>query len=323
MKNTWDLRQFVLEKVQKSGGWVNAHTHLDRAYTISPQTLGQADASLQQKWNMVDELKRSSTVNQIYDRMSFALEQQQKQGVSIVASFIDVDEVIEDKAMKAAEKLREKNEQTTQLLFINQTLKGVLAPAAAKWFYEGAAFADIIGGLPGRDKWFEEEHLDVLFSTALRLDKMIHVHVDQFNVAREKETELLVQKTIEYGLQGRVAAIHGISVAAQPYEYRRKLYQQLRKARIQLISCPTAWIDSRRTEELSVTHNSIAPVEELTQAGVRVALGTDNIADVYKPFANGDLWTELKFLLESCHYHEVDELVKIATVNGRKVLGIA
>jgi len=69
-------------------------------------------------------------------------------------------------------------------------------------------------------------------------------------------------------------------------------------------------------------HNSIAPVEEMIPAGINVAIGTDNIADLLKPFTSGNMWTELRFLLESCRYYNIDELVNIATVNGLKVLDI-
>jgi cytosine/adenosine deaminase-related metal-dependent hydrolase len=89
-----------------------------------------------------------------------------------------------------------------------------------------------------------------------------------------------------------------------------------------LICCPSAWIDSRRSEELSVTHNSIAPIEELIHEKIPVSLGTDNIFDIYKPFSDGDMWTELRFLLETCHFYNTNELVKIATTNGRKSLGL-
>lgn len=322
MNTDWDLRQELMENIKAKGGFVNTHTHLDRAYTITRDQLPMADAPLQQKWQMVDEIKRDSSVEQIYDRMAYALEKQQRQGVKALGSFIDVDSVVKDKSIKAAIKLRERNGSTTKLLFINQTLKGVLDQEAYKWFVEGSQFVDIIGGLPGKDKWFEAEHLDVLFSTAKKLGKMVHVHVDQFNSPCEKETEILVQKTIEHGLMGRVVAIHGISIAAKDYTYRSDLYRKMRQAKISLITCPTAWIDSRRCDEKTVSHNAIAPVEELMQAGIDVALGCDNIADIYKPFTDGDMWMELRFLLESCHYYDFSALTKIATVNGLKVLGL-
>ena len=48
-----------------------------------------------------------------------------------------------------------------------------------------------------------------------------------------------------------------------------------------------------------------------------------NIHDIYKPYADGDMMFELRMLLEACKIYDEDELVKIATTNGRKVLGIS
>ncbi|NCN45817.1 MAG: hypothetical protein COU63_01895 [Candidatus Pacebacteria bacterium CG10_big_fil_rev_8_21_14_0_10_36_11] len=322
MQDSWNIKKILLAEIEKQGGWVNAHSHLDRAYTITPTTLKLGNEHLHKKWEIVDQIKKSSTVDQIYDRMAFAVEQQLSQGVSVIGSFIDVDAVIKDKSIKAATKVREKYKKDLKLVFINQALKGVIEPEARKWFEEGAQFVDIIGGLPGKDAGKEAQHLDILFETAKKHKKMVHVHVDQLNTKEEKETELLIKKTIEHNLIGKVVAIHGISLAAHPLVYRKKIYQQMQQNKIMLIACPTAWIDSRRSEEISVTHNSIAPVEELIKENITVAIGTDNIADVYKPFTDGDMWTELRFLLETCHYYDLKQLVKIATKNGRKVLGI-
>lgn len=322
MKNNWDLRASIINKIKKNGGWVNTHTHLDRAYTINPKMLTLADKHLHEKWLIVDEIKSRSTISQIYDRMCFAVEQQIKQGVTVLGSFIDADEIIKDKAIKAAEKVKEKYKHDIKLVFINQALKGVLDKKSKFWFDEALGFVDIIGGLPAKDAGRENEHLDVLFEAAKRLNKMVHVHVDQLNTAKEKETEVLIQKTKEFGMHGKVVAVHGISLAAHPQKYRQKIYKKMKNDGVMLISCPTAWIDSRRNEELAVTHNSIAPVEELVQAGIVVGIGTDNIADVYKPYTDGDMWTELRFLLESCHFYDREQLVRIATENGRKILGL-
>ncbi|HOC07696.1 MAG TPA: amidohydrolase family protein [Candidatus Woesebacteria bacterium] len=322
-KENWNLKTLVLEKIKDNGGWVNAHSHLDRAYTITDQDLALSNQHLQQKWELVDELKKRSTVAQIYDRMAFALEKQLAQGVTALGTFIDVDDVIKDKAIQAAARLKENYQTAIDLVFINQTLKGVLDAKARKWLEEALNFVDIIGGLPARDAGREDEHLDVLFSLAKQHKKMVHVHVDQLNTVREKETELLIKKTREHKLQGQAVAVHSVSLAAQPIEYRQKIYQQLQQQQLMVIVCPTAWIDSRRSEELMVSHNAIAPVEELVAAQIPVALGTDNIADIYKPFSDGEMWTELRFLLEACHFYDIDALVKIATVNGRKVLGLS
>jgi len=317
----WDIKHFLLKMIEEAGGWVNTHTHLDRAYTIDLATLELGSKHLHQKWELVDEIKRNSTVDEIYDRMAFALEKQREQGVTALLSFVDVDPVIKDKAMRAAVRLREANTDM-DLLFANQTLKGVLDEDAKSWFELGAEFADIIGGLPGKDAGHEEEHLDVILQKGKKLNKMVHVHVDQLNTAQEKETQLLIKKTKEHKMQDRVVAIHSVSLSAHPKEYRQQIIIELVTQEIGVIVCPTAWIDSRRSEELAPIHNAIAPVEEMLEAGVTIGLGTDNIADVYKPFTDGQMWMELRFLLETCHFYDLEALTKIATTGGRKVLGL-
>jgi len=318
-----DLRTQIVNKIKSEGGWVNCHAHFDRAFSLTAGNFRFSSKKLHEKWLLVDSLKKNSTVAQIYSRMAMATEKMLKQNVQAVGSFIDVDEVIKDKAIKAAQKLRDRYGKAIKIKFINQVLKGVIDKQARYWFNLGAEFADIIGGLPGRDKGREEEHIEILLETAKRMKKMVHVHVDQLNLPFERETELLARKTIEAKMAGRVVGIHGISIAAQSKNYRQKvLYKLMKKAKLMMISCPTAWIDSRRSEVLSPSHNAVTPIDELIPAGIVVGLGTDNIADIYKPFTDGDMWTELRFLLESAHFYEIDQLVKIATVNGLKALGI-
>jgi len=322
IRSDWDIRSFVLKGIKEEGGFVNAHAHIDRAFTVRPETLHLANATLQEKWLLVDEIKRESSVDQIYDRMALCVERMLEGGATALGTFIDVDEVIKDKAMIAGNRIRERYGRELKIIFINQVLKGVLNPSARKWFDMGAQFADIIGGLPGRDKGREEEHLDIILGTAKKLGKMVHVHVDQLNTSSETETELLVKKTVEHGMQGRVVGIHGISIAAHPKEYRYRLYRKMEDAGVMMISCPTAWIDSKRSEEYAPIHNAITPIEEMIPAGITVGLGTDNVADIYKPFTDGDMWTELHFLLECCRYYDIENLINIATKNGRQVLGL-
>ncbi len=320
--NYFDVKKHIIKLIMKNGGWVNCHAHIDRAYTLTPDNFSLYNSPLSTKWGLVDELKRRSTVGQVYDRMAMAVENMIAQGVTVLGTFIDVDEAIRDKAIKAADKIRERYKKDIRIKFINQVLKGVLTPTAREWFDVGAQFVDIIGGLPGKDKGKESKHLDVLLSKAKKMGKMVHVHVDQLNTAAEKETELLVKKTVEHGMQGKVVGIHGISIAAHPKAYRDKLYKSMKQARVMMISCPTAWIDNRRSEELAPIHNAITPVDELVPVGVTVALGVDNICDIYVPHIDGDMWTELHLMMAAARFTDIDELVKIATVNGRKVMGL-
>jgi cytosine/adenosine deaminase-related metal-dependent hydrolase len=322
----WNFKNLLLDEIKKNGGWVNSHAHADRAFTINPDTLDvYKKHTLEEKWDLVDIVKKNATIEDYYKRVSMALEVLIAQGVTALGSFIDVDPVCEDRALKGALKAREHYKDQIEIKFITQTLKGVINKEARKWFDIGAEAVDIIGGLPKRDQrdyGKGAEHMDILLKTAKKYNKMVHVHVDQFNTVEDTETELLCDKTIEHGMQGKVVAIHGISLGAHTKVYREKIYKKMNKAGMMVIACPIAWIDSRRKEDLQPFHNSLTPVDELVPSGITVALGTDNICDYMVPFCDGDMWQELLLLATGCRYLEIDELVKIATVNGRKVLGL-
>jgi cytosine deaminase len=322
----FDPKAILLQKIKAKGGWVNAHAHIDRAFILDEENFKLVDGTLKEKWAFPDDYKRKASVDDIYANMVRVVEDQIKQGVQAIGSFIDVDPVIEDKAIQAAKKLRENYSDKIQIKFINQTVKGVLDPDARKWFEIGAEFADIIGGLPEKDEGREADHLDILFAVAKKNgNKPLHVHIDQLNLPEQRDTELLIQKTIEHDYQGKVVAIHGISIGAQAKEYRQGLYKKLKDADIIVVACPCGWIDNSWVaglgkDVIGPIHNAVTPAKEMVAAGVTVALGTDNIQDIYKPFSDGDLWTELRFLLEAQRLYDLDILTEIATTNGKKAL---
>jgi cytosine deaminase len=320
--NRMNLKKELLAGIRQQGGWVNTHAHFDRAYSLDGNSVKEIYAPLKKKWEIVDSLKRNSSVEEVYERMAMATELMLQQGVQAFGSFIDVDEAIGEKAILAAEKLRSVYGRRIRMKFVNQTLKGVLEKEARYWFDRAVEFTDIIGGLPAKDAGREGEHLDLLLSTGKRLGKRVHVHVDQFNTDEESETEFLAQKVIEHGMEGKVTAIHCISVAAHPKAKREQIYTLMKQAELSVISCPVAWIDHPRTERPAPSHNAITPVDEMLEYGIRVAIGTDNIMDVYKPYGDGDMWTELKLLLEACKIYRPEPLTAIATINGLEVLGL-
>lgn len=323
----WNPLSRLVEKIKGHGGFVNAHAHFDRAYSVTladfQQTQG-VNSHLFEKWKLVDQFKKNADEQTYYMHIVAALESQHQQGVQACLSFIDCDEVAQTRALDAAIRAKKHASEKLKFRFLIacQTLKGVLEPSARRWFDHAVPLVDVIGGLPGADAGRESEHLDVLLATAKEHNKRVHVHVDQLNSATEKETELLARKTMQWGLEGKVTAIHGISLGAHPKAYRNQVYDMCLDAGLSFISCPTAWIDSRRTEELAPSHNAVTPIDEMIPKGITVALGSDNICDVYKPFADGNMLTELRVLLESTHYYDEEELIKIATRNGLHVLGL-
>ncbi len=316
----WSPLEEISAEVIADGGYVNSHTHLDRAYTVTPQMMARTKDHLFDKWKLVDEIKRSRTVEEYASGITTALDMQSWYGVSDVCSFIDIDNVVGHKALDGALLARD-NFDSVELYIACQTLKGVLERKSFELITSRIDDIDIVGSLPGADRGREDQHLDVVMKLAKQSKKMLHVHVDQLNTPDEKETELLCRKTMEHGLEGRVVAVHSISLAAHKKDYRNDVYKMAKDAGMMFIACPSAWIDHPRSERLMPFHNAVTPVDELLEHGLTVAIGSDNIYDIYKPYCDGDISVEMRFLLETCKVYDNLALKKIARENGLKVCG--
>ena len=182
----WDQinpKQILLDEISKRGGLVNAHTHIDRSYIINWDNFGKTDDPLPVKWDHPDEFKKKVTVDQIVSHMSLVIENQLKQGVQALGSFIDCDSVVKDKNLKAAEIIKNQYGKEMTLKFIHQPIKGLMNETERKWFEEAAHVVDIIGGLPEYDSEIKigvdrkAEHLDILFETGKKHNKPLHLHV--------------------------------------------------------------------------------------------------------------------------------------------------
>ena len=317
----WSPLEDLNAEIWSTTWFVNAHAHLDRAYTVTPEMMQLTKQHLYEKWRLVDKIKRERSVEDYAAGIEMALDLQKYYGVSHVCSFIDIDEVVEERALDGALLARERS-KNIELILACQTLKGVLDEDNFSYIESRAHDFDILGSLPGADKGREAEHIDVMMDLASDLGKMLHVHVDQLNNPCEKETELLCRKTIEHGLEGRVVAVHSISLASHPKSYRQEVYRMAQDAGMMFISCPSAWIDHQRSETYMPFHNAITPVDELIENNLTVAIGSDNIHDIYKPYSDGDMATELRFLLEACKIYDKETLKNIAVDGGLRVCGI-
>tara|TARA_Y100000593_G_C4301478_1_gene333605 strand:+ start:274 stop:1227 length:954 start_codon:yes stop_codon:yes gene_type:complete len=309
------------DKIINAGGFINAHAHFDRAYTVHNFSKAERKMHLHEKWKLNDKFKKSASIECYKKNIENAVIQQLKFGTTAACTFVDIDNITHGAAFCAAKQIKDDYKNKFDLKIACQTIKGVIEKEQQYLLDIWSQELDIIGSLPAADKDIEK-HLDIIMDCAKRRNKTIHVHVDQLNHPSEKETELLARKTIEWGLEGKVTAVHSLSLACHPIKYRNEVYKISQDAGLSFITCPSAWIDHPRREDLVPSHNAVTPVDELLQHNLIVGIGSDNIHDVYKPYADGDMMFELRLLLESCKIYNEDELIKIATLNGKKIINI-
>lgn len=308
----WDMRKEFFQLVADQGGFACYHAHFDKAYLISMENLKLSQMDMQKKWELYKYLKENYTFDDLVERISRGVEKMRQQGVTHCRTHIDADSTVKLLPLEAALEVREKFRGQINMEIAVQPLQGVLDKESRKYFVKACEKADVIGGLPSRDRPTPEKHIDFIMMLAKDLGKVLDVHVDQENNPDENETELLALKAIEHGLEGRVSAVHAISVAGRSQREQDRIIKLVKEAGVNVIVCPSAAISMKPLDKLAPLHNSIAPVTKLLAHQVPVFLGVDNVHDLFMPLVDGDMWFECRLLMEACRYYDLETVASIA-----------
>jgi cytosine deaminase len=129
------------------------------------------------------------------------------------------------------------------------------------------AGADGVGGIPELDWDHAEAYIDLVFRLAAESGAFVEMHVDQLEGARANKFSfpIIVAKTRQYGMQGRVTAGHSYSLAFQPAEKVLPVLDQMREVGVDL-SCSA---DTYGKERVQIPRSR----------GVLVSLHSDNVRD--------------------------------------------
>ena len=151
----FDPNETLLNKIKEKGGFCNAHSHLDRAYTVTEDNLKTiVNNHLHVKWLYVDDFKHKATKNLYYNNISRALVNQISYGTTSCLTFVDLDYVSKFKAIEAANQAKQDFKDQIDLKIACQTLKGVVDERCKNLLISALEYnlVDIIGSLPGYDK---------------------------------------------------------------------------------------------------------------------------------------------------------------------------
>ncbi len=325
------------EKVRLHGGYINAHLHLDRANTLEKKYLEHAsmdpfEASsypLAVKQDLTGELHRGLAyqTEDLEKRMRNVIEKLITLNTREAHSFIDTTaDNVGLTAFGIAMSLKKEFEGRIDLRIGAYGIFGFKDSEPQRWkiFEEAAKQGDYIGSLPERDvkpgHIGYDEHMKRIFRLAHELGKPIHLQLDQRNDPNEDGTETLVEAVrwlgspkIDEGIPS-VWAVHSISPSAYDDGRFNRLLEGLVKYNIGVICCPSAAISMKQLRHLQApTHNSVARVLEMMEAGVTVRLGSDNISDVFMPFGTPDLYQEVRNIADSVRFYNPDVWAKVAT----------
>jgi cytosine/creatinine deaminase len=310
-------------------GFVNIHTHLDKADLISYMGPSDFGKTLEENRELLKKFKSQYTVENIIERATPVLYELMANGVTALRTQADIDSTCSLKALEAMIELKKQSPINIQVCaFPQEGLMGEKQGGQMEAAIETGA--DLLGGLPLIEETPEEQvkHLDILFELAVKHDVGLDIQLDESNSPQDFLLPILAEKTIENRMEGKVAATHCISLSKVPAEVAAQTINLVKQAEINVNVTPGANLITRFPQP-GDTHprgyNSITLVKELIDAGVNVAVGTDNIRDIFFPYGNCSMIRETYLLAMATRMtraKDPENLFKMASVNGAKTMGL-
>lgn len=326
------------EAVRDEGGMHNAHLHLDRAGTFDDRYLpgtGHRMAedfhiTLKKKHAMIADLHAGPAFerNDFFARVESALTVMAACGTRRADTMVDVTpDRVGLTGLAWMDEIGRAWAGRIDLRLGAYTPFGFDDAEPEVWevFAEGARRADFIGCLPEADDTDDypshigfSEHCRRVLELAQDLGKMVHVHTDQRFEPSERGTERLVEAVRRHGAprsdtgDPMVWAVHVVSPSTYEEDRFWRLADDLAALEIGVVVCPSAALGMRMLRPLSTpTGNCIPRVLEFLSRGVRVRLGSDNIADICSPSTTADLTDEAFVLSAALRFYQPDILARL------------
>ena len=309
-------------------GFVEPHIHLDKAL-ISERAPVNRSGTLTEAIEILWELKRNYTVDEIADRASRVIARALENGVSRLRSHVDVDPIGGTRPAEGVIRARERFGDLIDIQIVAFPQEGIVkSPGTEALMREVMKLGvDVVGGMPFNEASPQDSrrHIEIVFDIARQFDADIDMHVDETDDPKARTLEVVAELTIANGWQGRVTAGHTCALAGYPRDYADHVIGRLHEANVNMIANPATNLMLQGRLDDYPKRRGVTQVKELLAAGVNVACGQDCVHDTFYPFGQNDP-LEIAFLL--CHASHMSQPAEILTVmdmvtsNGAKALRV-
>ena len=321
-------------------GLINVHAHLDKV--LLAERIENVSGTIAEARAKMKEAKASFAVSDVKQRAGKVLRRSVQDGISAIRTHVDVDPIVGLRGLEALLSLRDEMSPVLDLQIVVFPQEGIAEqPGTEDLMREALRMgADVVGGhlSIARDQQALKKQIDTVFRLATAFDKDIDVHVD-FDVDRDYGREVslhadgweypdglgtvhLAERTIADGYQGRVAASHLCALDSLPQRLRMNVVDLILRANLAVIALPASNMYVHGRNDLTGTRRGITRLRELQSAGVRVAVGTDNIRDPFNPYVNTDLIGHAVFTALACHFVTSKDFLTVLRLHTEAAAGI-
>ena len=264
--------------------FIDPHTHLDKAFLETPREAeGLMDAVF-----LTMDYQKSVPAGQIQEdvlrRGARVLDMELQNGSALVRSHVSVDEIWGMEAFYASCELRRRYAGRVDVQL------SVPFNAAFEGAWDEAVRAREIDYIAGYPTVTPDPHaaVDELFRLAEKYALPLDLHVDESDAADISCFRYVLEKTIRHGMQGRVNCSHVTALAAVPDAEAEEAIALCARAGVSVIALPSCNMFLMGRGDRGLVRRGVTRIAELEQAGVNVAIASDNIRDPFRPFGNGD-----------------------------------
>ncbi|MFP3164119.1 MAG: amidohydrolase family protein [Acidianus hospitalis] len=184
--------------------------------------------------------------------------------------------------------------------------------------------AEVVGLIPHSERSYEEgiKSIKVAFDLAVEYNKLIDGHVDETDDPNSRFSEVVAREALSRGIGYKTSISHMTASHSYDNWYFHKLSLLLREAGVSIISNPIVSTHLQGRYDNYPKRRGVARIRELINAGVNVALGSDNVADPIYPLGDYNMLrvAQEAFLADHFTSNEIEELLNLITTNAYKAM---
>ena len=303
-------------------GLVEAHIHLEKAFLLD--RLPRDATSLSDAIAMTAALKGGFSRADIRQRALRLIRTSVEYGVTALRAHVEVDDTLALLAIETVLELREELRGVLDVQVVAFPQEGLTSQRNAVALLGQAVDlgVDAVGGIPYADE-SAAAHLDLVFAAAERSGLPIDLHIDLSDDPSQLDIILAAERTVAAGMQGRVTVGHLTSLGSAAPDRAREVADLIAHAGISVVALPAtdAFLNGRDDDR--APRRGLTPVRILLDAGVNVAVATNNVQNAFTPFGRGRVLDAALLLANLCHFGSAaDASLVVGMVSGRAAQAI-
>ncbi|MCP1410965.1 MULTISPECIES: amidohydrolase [Micrococcaceae] len=295
-------------------GMVDAHCHIDKTLWGRSWVPHSAGPALEDRIAN-GERGRAEFGLPSRDSVYALLGQMAAAGTTLARTHTDVDPDIGLRGLKLVAGVAEELADVIDVEQVAFPQGGLLTRPGTAELLESALQQGLVGCLGGIDPAALERdsvrHLDLIFGLAKTYGTRLDIHLHERGTLGAHTMELIIERVLRHGLEGRVAISHGVAVIEVDQAQSERISEGLAEARISLLTA-------------TVYNTPVLPIAELRGRGVNIGAGNDGVRDHWGPYGNGDM-LDRTFHLAYRNGFRTDEQIysafDVAVTGGALALG--